>query len=188
MSKIFMLEELTRSRDKLFVWAFIPYRITEQGLNSEFYDLPEFRQQLTDVFAELGIKWKWQPITFENMHAVVKKVSASSNNYIPVVLNYCDGTEIDGYPGVSVVKILESKGIIFTGANAQFFNLCDSKILMKRAFVEHDVATASYEVITDINHIQGVCDRLGTPLIVKPAISLESRGISSTGLTQLRYI
>jgi D-alanine-D-alanine ligase len=173
-----MLENLSVPNSNIFVWAFIPYRITEQGLNSEFYDIPDFRQQLTDVFAKLGLKWIWQPITFENMHAVVKKVSVSNNNYIPVVLNYCDGTEIDGYPGVSVVKLLESKGIIFTGANAQFFNLCDSKILMKRAFVEYDVATAPYEVITDINHIQGVCDCLGTPLIVKPAISLESRGIS----------
>jgi D-alanine-D-alanine ligase len=50
--------------------------------------------------------------------------------------------------------------------------------LIKRAFVEAGVATAAYEVISDINCIQGVCDRLGTPLIVKPAISLESRGIS----------
>jgi D-alanine-D-alanine ligase len=172
-----MLDKLQVPKSQIFVWAFIPYRVKEQDLISEFYDLPEFSQQLTDVFAKLGLKWIWQPITFENMHSVVEQVSRSSNN-IPVVLNYCDGTEIDGYPGVSVVKLLESKGIIFTGANSHFFNLCDSKILMKRAFVEHDVATAAYEVITDINHVQGVCDRLGTPLIVKPAISLESRGIS----------
>lgn len=173
-----MFQELSVPTSKIFVWAFIPYRIKEKYLISEFFALPEFRQQLTDVFAKLGLKWIWQPITFENMHSVAEEVSRSSNN-IPVVLNYCDGTEIDGYPGVSVVKLLESKGIIFTGANYHFFNLCDSKILMKRAFVEHDVATAPYEVITDINHVQGVCDRLGTPLIVKPAISLESRGISS---------
>lgn len=165
-------------KEKIVVWGFIPYRITEQGLISEFYDLPEFRQQLTDVFAELGLKWIWQPITFENMHAVVEKVAASTNNYIPVVLNYCDGTEIDGYPGISIVKLLEPQGLIFTGANAQFFNLCDSKLLMKRAFVEKDVATAAYEIISEISGVQGICDRLGTPLIVKPAISLESRGIS----------
>lgn len=178
IEKISMLQRLPVLSSKLFVWVFIPYRVTEQGMISDFYDTPEFRQQLADVFAELGLKWKWQPITFENMDAVVEEVAASSGDYIPLVLNYCDGTEIDGYPGVSIVKLLEPKDIIFTGADTKFFNLCDNKILIKRAFVEGSVATAAYEVISDINCIQGVCDRLGTPLIVKPAISLESRGIS----------
>ncbi|MBD1882816.1 hypothetical protein [Microcoleus vaginatus] len=173
-----MLKNLPVPSSQIFVWAFIPYRITEQGLNSEFYEVPEFRQQLTEVFAKLGLKWTWQPITFENIYAVVEKVVASSNNYIPVILNYCDGTEIDSYPGVSVVKLLESKGIIFTGGDANFFNVCDSKILMKRAFVEDGVDTAAYEVISENSAFQGICARLGTPLIVKPAISLESRGIS----------
>lgn len=173
-----MLNNLPVPSSQIFVWAFIPYRITEQGLNSEFYEVAEFCQQLKEVFAELGLKWIWQPITFKNMHAVVEEISGASNNYIPVVLNYCDGTEIDGYPGVSVVKLLESKGIIFTGGDANFFNVCDSKILMKRAFVEGSVDTAAYEVISENSPFQGICDRLGTPLIVKPAISLESRGIS----------
>ncbi|MDF5727791.1 MAG: hypothetical protein PUP92_07070 [Rhizonema sp. PD38] len=45
--------------NKLIVWAFIPYRITEQGLSGEFYDNRGYRQELADVFVELGIKWKW---------------------------------------------------------------------------------------------------------------------------------
>lgn len=171
--------ELPVPSSKLFVWAFIPYRLKEQELISEDYDNPETRQELADVFAELGLKWKWQPITFENMHTVVEEVAAYSNEYIPLVLNYCDGLdEIDGYPGISIIKLLEAKGIIFTGADACFYNLCDSKILMKRAFVEADVATAAYEVISDSSRVQGVCERLGTPLIVKPATSYGSHGIS----------
>lgn len=164
--------------NQLFVSVFIPYRITEQGLVSEEYDTPSARQELADVFAELGIKWKWQPITFENMHEVIEEVAASSKEYVPVVLNYCAGDEDPNYPGTCVIKLLEAKGFLFTGADSTFDYLCSSKLRMKRAFVEADVATASYEVIADPSHVQGVCERLGTPLIVKPAMSMGSRGLS----------
>lgn len=174
-----IFQPLRIPREKLFVWAFIPYRITEQGMIAEFYDNPGYRQELANVFAELGIKWKWQPITLENMPAVVEEVLASGHDYTPVVLNYCDGfDEVDGYPGLSVIKLLEEKGVIFTGADSNFEYQTISKIRMKHIFVEAGIETAPYEVISDPNCIQGICDRLGTPLIVKPAISLESRGIS----------
>ncbi|MEG4177932.1 MULTISPECIES: hypothetical protein [unclassified Microcoleus] len=173
-----MLQRLPVPSSKLFVWVFIPYRIQEQELSSE-YDNPGYRQGLVDVFAKLGLRWKWQPITLENMQAVVEEVAAFSNEYIPVVLNYCDGNdEIDGYPGTSVIKLLEQKGIIFTGADSNFFHLTTSKIWMKRAFMEASVATAPYEVISDPSRVQGVCDRLGTPLLVKPALAYGSIGIS----------
>lgn len=167
-------------KEKLFVWAFIPYQITPEGLIGEFYDNPGYRQELASVFAELGIKWKWQPITLENMQAVVEEVVASNSDYTPVVLNYCDGfDEVDGYPGLSVIKLLEEKGVIFTGADSNFEYRTISKIRMKHTFMEAGIETAPYEVISDPNCIQGICERLGTPLIVKPAISSSGIGLSS---------
>ncbi|MEQ8464159.1 hypothetical protein [Coleofasciculus sp. E1-EBD-02] len=178
IEKISMLQGLPVPSSELFVWVFIPYRIQGQELISE-YDNPGYRQGLVDVFAELSLKWKWQPITLENRQVVVEEVAASSNEYIPVVLNYCDGNdEIDGYPGTSVIKLLEQKEIIFTGADSNFFHLTTSKIWMKRAFREASVATAPYEVISNPSRVQGVCDRLGTPLLVKPALAYGSIGIS----------
>jgi len=171
-------QKLPLPSSKLFVWVFIPYRLTEQGLISEHYDHSGIRQGLTDVFTELGLGWKWQPITFENMYAVVEEVAASRKEYIPVVLNHCDGEEDPDYPGTGVIKLLEAKGIIFTGADSSFSHLCSSKIRMKRAFVEAGVTTAPYEIFSNISSVQGVCDRLGTPLIIKPAASFGSRGIS----------
>jgi D-alanine-D-alanine ligase len=160
------------------IWAFIPYRATEQGLTSE-YNTPYYRQELADVFAELGIPWKWQPITLENMQTVVEEVVASTKECVPIVVNLCDGNdEIDGYPGTSIIKLLEQKGVIFTGAGSHFFHLTTSKIWMKRAFVRASIATAPYEIISDSNRVQGLCDRLGTPLLVKPAIAYGSIGIS----------
>jgi D-alanine-D-alanine ligase len=95
--------------------------------------------------------WKWQPITFESMHAVVEEVAASSGEYTPVVLNYCDGEEMPDYPGTCVIELLEAKGIVFTGAGSAFSRFCSSKVLEKRAFVEASVPTSPYEFISDIN-------------------------------------
>ncbi|MFB2876258.1 hypothetical protein [Floridanema aerugineum] len=180
-----MLENLSIPSSQIFVWAFIPYKITPQGLIGEFYDNEGYRQDLANVFHELGIKWKWQPITLENMQSVVEEVLASNKDYTPVVLNYCNGfDEVDGYPGLSVIKLLEEKGIIFTGADSNFEYLTISKIRMKQALVEAGVSTAPYEVISDMNCIAGICQRLPTPLIVKPSISSASQGIWLNSVVQ----
>ncbi len=180
-----ILQELPVPSSQLFIWVFIPYRFKGHELISEEYDNHATRQELANVFTELGLKWKWQPITLENMHAVVEEVAASSDEYIPVVLNYCDGfDEIDGYPGLSVIKLLEAKGIIFTGADSDFEYASISKIRMKRALTEAGVSTAPYEVIFDITSVQGICQRLGVPLIVKPAISNGGKGLSSKSVVQ----
>jgi D-alanine-D-alanine ligase len=173
-----MLDQLPISRNKLFVWVFIPYKIQGEKLVSEEYNTPGCRQELADVFAELGLAWKWQPITLENIHGVVEEVAASRNGSIPIVLNYCDGNEIDGFPGISVIKLLESKGIIFTGADSKFFEITSSKILMKRTFLESGVSTAPYEVISNLDDIEGICQRIDTPLLVKPSDYYAGIGLS----------
>ncbi|MDX2230585.1 MAG: ATP-grasp domain-containing protein [Leptolyngbyaceae cyanobacterium bins.349] len=174
-----MAHQLPIPKEQLFVWAFIPYRVTEQGLIGEFYDNPSYRQELANVFIELEVQWKWQPITLENMSRVVQDVAASKRNYVPVVLNYCDGfDEVDGYPGTTVVELLENQNVVFTGSDSKVFRMCDNKIRMKQAFIKAGVPTAAYHVIVDVSNIQGTCRELGTPLIVKPAIASASSGIS----------
>jgi D-alanine-D-alanine ligase-like ATP-grasp enzyme len=117
------------------------------------------------------------------MHAVVEEVVASSSDYTPMVLNYCDGfDEVDGYPGLSVIKLLEAKDIIFTGANSNFEYLTISPIRMKQALLESGVCTAPYEVISDLSKIGGICEKLGTHLVVKPAISHSGIGLSSNSV------
>jgi D-alanine-D-alanine ligase len=178
IEEISMFQKLPVSSSKLFVWAFIPYQIKGQELISD-YDDSTTRQNLTKVLEELVIYWKWQPITFKNMHAVVEEVTASINEFLPVVLNYCDGNEIDDYPGISLIKLLETKGIIFTGADSNFFDITSSKILMKRAFLQSGVSTAPYEVISNFEDIEGICQRLNTPLLVKPSDYYGGAGLSN---------
>ncbi len=175
-------QEIQRSpklKRPILVWAFIPCLSLDQDFSNAEFNPLYFQQELTDVFAELEVAWKFKLITLKNMKEVIEEVAASQAQYFPVVLNYCAGLdEIDGYPGASVVKLLEAKGIPFAGADSQFFKMGDSKILMKQAFVESGVSTAPYEVIKDVNSIRGLCDRLIPPLIVKPSSSFGTRGIS----------
>lgn len=163
----------------LLVWVFIPCLSEEQDFSNEEFSPSYFQEELAEAFAELNLVWKLKLITLKNMRAVIEEVAASQSEYFPVVLNYCAGLdEIDGSPGASVVRLLEAKGILFTGADSQFFRMGDSKILMKQAFIDAGVSTAPYEVIKDVNGIRGLCDRLIPPLIVKPSTSFGTRGIS----------
>jgi D-alanine-D-alanine ligase len=49
-------------------------------------------------------------------------------------LNLCDGDEVNGTPGISVVKLLEEKGLVYTGSDEFFYHITTSKIPMKQAF------------------------------------------------------
>jgi D-alanine-D-alanine ligase len=174
-----MLEFSPSSRDQLFVWVFIPHYITENGLVNGLDSLDQsLYQELVDVFAELKIQWKWQPVTTENLEEVVEEIITSPAQYIPVVLNYCVGDEFPNLPGSAVYELLEKKGIPSTGADLTSICLSSSKLRMKQSFIVADVSTAPYETISNLSEIEGICNRLGTPLIVKPAIACGSRGIS----------
>jgi D-alanine-D-alanine ligase len=98
--------------------------------------------------------------------------------HFPVVLNLCDGDEINGAPGVSVIKALEAKQLVYTGANDYFYDITTSKIPMKKAFDEAGVATPKWEAIRDNNiNAKEIIEKLGSPLIVKPAVSGGSLGV-----------
>ncbi len=165
--------------ETLVVWAFIPYVQTEAGLVSECYDNPLTRRELAEVFEILGIPWHWVPVTPENLPETVERVLRESGERRPVVLNYCDGDEIFGEPGIAVIRRLEEKGLAFTGAGSAFYHISTSKIRMKEAFLQAGVPTAPYAVLRDPDaDIPGLCARLGAPLFIKPAVSGGSFGLS----------
>ena len=64
---------------------------------------------------------------------------------IPLVLNLCDGDEINGTPGVSVIHELEKCKLVYTGSDAHYYNITTSKIPMKKAFDEAGVSNAKWE-------------------------------------------
>jgi len=101
-----------------------------------------------------------------------------------LVVNLCDGTETDGYPGISVVHRLQQLGVPFTGANSEFYEISTSKVAMKKLFDRHSVTSALWTEIYECNtpeddkRLRASLDCIGYPLLVKPDVSYNSCGIT----------
>lgn len=163
---------------KPFIWALIPYRIEGARLTAETYESERTKAELAATFHELGLPWVWQPVVLTAVEDLSAQITASMTRRPTVVFNLCDGVDEVGTPGVSVVKALERAGIPFTGASSRFYEISTSKVRMKTLFRERGVPTAPWEVLPRTGPVQGVCERMGAPLFVKPDVSSASEGIS----------
>ncbi len=167
-----------RDYSRPLVWALSPYRIDDGRLLADDWDLEPTKSQLALSFARLGLPWIWQPVVLGSVDEVVAQVAASHAERPTVVFNLCDGFESDGYPGVSVVKALEAAGLPFTGADSRFYAISSSKLDMKIRFKGSGVETPAWEELPPAGPVTGLCERLGTPLLLKPDVSYASVGIS----------
>ena len=65
-----------------------------------------------------------------------------------IFFNLCDGTEEgeggNGYPGLSVIKLLQDLGLNYTGSDEAFYECSCSKVLLKKAMLAKNVATSPY--------------------------------------------
>ncbi len=164
----------------LKVWVLAPHLETNDPNLDYYYDFSQSIAEYTKTFEQLGVNWVWQPVTMQSYKQVIDQIVIERNTGVnfPIVFNICDGDEVNGTPGVSVVNLLEAKGLIYTGADAYFYNITTSKITMKEAFDLAGVPTAKWEaILTPDQDISGIFERLGAPLIVKPAVSGGSMGV-----------
>ncbi|OAQ35997.1 glutathione synthetase ATP-binding domain-like protein [Linnemannia elongata AG-77] len=98
-----------------------------------------------------------------------------------VVFQLCDGTELDGYPGVSMIHELEKRKIPFTGSDSAFYIISSSKPILKRELQKANVPTSSFEEFIDppkMVDLDNIIREIGFPMIVKPSISYASINIS----------
>ena len=161
------------------IWVLAPHLESDDPNIQHYYDFSQSIQEFTKVFEELKAQWKWQPVTMDNYKEIIHSIAVSANGKTPLILNLCDGDEVNGTPGVSVIHELEKHGLIYTGSDAHFYNTTTSKIPMKKAFDKAGVSTANWRVITDKKgSTKGICKRVGTPIIIKPAVSGGSMGVS----------
>lgn len=173
------VSEATRLLKPYTIWVLAPHLESGDPNIQHYYDFTQSIKEYTKVFEELKAEWKWQPVTMDNFKAIVASIAESQNGKTPLVLNLCDGDEVNGTPGVSVIYELEKQGLIYTGSDAHFYTITTSKIPMKKAFDKAGVATANWRVITDKKgSTKGICKRVGTPIIIKPAVSGGSMGVS----------
>ena len=169
---------LPSTNHPLFIWVLAPHLQTNDANIDYYYDFTQSIDEYTKVFEELQLNWKWQPVTQENFRTVIDDIAATTSYQTPVVLNLCDGDEVNGTPGVSVIHYLKEKQLIYTGADVPFYDNTTSKIIMKELF---DKAGISHAKWVPIHHakqkLAGICNYVGTPMIVKPAVSGGSMGL-----------
>jgi len=171
--------EVTRLLKPYTIWVLAPWLESDDPNISHYYDFSQSIAEYTRVFEELKADWKWQPVTMENYKSVIRGIATSANGKRPLVFNLCDGDEVNGTPGISVIHELEKHGLIYTGSDDHFYKVTTSKIPMKKAFDKAGVSTANWRVITGKpGSIRGICKRVGTPIIIKPAVSGGSMGVS----------
>lgn len=164
----------------VFIYVLAPHLESEDQNISYYYDFSQSIAEYTKIFAELEVEWKWQPVTMQSFNGVIDGIvlSKKTSSKTPVVLNLCDGDEINGTPGVSVVKKLEEANLIYTGSEEYFYTITTSKIPMKQAFDQALVPTAKWDkILSKEDNIDHLFDTLGTSVILKPSVSGGSMGV-----------
>ena len=162
----------------LFIWVLAPHLQTDDANLDYYYDFTQSIEEYTRVFADLQLNWKWQPVTQSDYKKIIDDIAVTTSFQTPIVLNLCDGDEVNGTPGVSVIHYLKEKQLIFTGADAAFYDNTTSKIIMKELFDQAGIPHAKWVPIHHAKQkLTGICDYVGTPMIVKPAVSGGSMGL-----------
>lgn len=170
----------TSSLPRCRVTVLVPHVETSDPNLAYYSDFSQSHAEYVRVFAELGLGWHWQPVTLADYEEVIvaAAAAAAADGSMAVFLNLCDGDEVNGVPGLSVVRLLDTIGACYTGADQAFYETTTSKLTMKQCFADADVPTAPWASLTDSASCDGVRERCGTPLIVKPAVSAGSMGIT----------
>jgi D-alanine-D-alanine ligase len=161
------------------VWVIAPYVHTGDDNLDYYYDYTQSIDEYTRAFEKLEVDWVWQAVKMNDIDAVVAKMieEKMTGAHFPIVLNLCDGDEINGAPGVSVIHKLLENNLVFTGSDINFYKITTSKIPMKQAFDEQLVPHASWQIIRDSMIDDQLFEHIGRPIIIKPAVSGGSMGV-----------
>ncbi len=163
-----------------FVWVLAPSLQTDDPNLDYYYDFSQSIEEYTRVFETLHLQWQWQPVTLQNYTDIIAGIAAGSTVQTPLILNLCDGDEVNGTPGIGVIYCLQEHQLIYTGAEPAFYANTTSKIEMKELFDATGVAHAAWKPVrSKEDQLDGICEEVGVPLIVKPAVSGGSMGLGT---------
>ena len=163
----------------LFVPVFIAHAEEDGQLVNPEYEDPWYRKEIDGWMRSLNCDWEWAAIAHSTLESEVQKVARLSRQRPAVVLNLCDGDDVNGYPGLSVVKALEAAGVPFTGARSRFYEISTSKGATKQRFSETGVRTTPWVPLRNgRSDLELAGDTLGWPLFIKPDVSAGSSGIT----------
>lgn len=158
------------------VLVLVPYTFEGGELRSVEYDYPAFRAELATWFAR---PFRWVPVSLHGpAESRIDRVLEEAARIPDVVLfNLCDGAEVDGVPGRSIVQALAASGLPFTGADEHFYATTESKTRSKRCFERAGVPTSPWQSLEGPGDLERAA-ALGFPLFLKPDVTAASVGVS----------
>ncbi|HMQ63577.1 MAG TPA: hypothetical protein PKE06_23035 [Flavilitoribacter sp.] len=169
--------------DPYKVWVLAPELDSLDPHILTYYDFSQSRVEHAAVFDALEVEWEWLPVSLRNFRQQISRIRRTAAGKIPLVFNLCDGDEVNGAPGISVIRELDRRKLTYTGAGYRFYNLTSSKIPMKIAFDQRGISTPGWEEMAPNEPASSaIFDRLGSPLIIKPAVSGGSMGLSAANV------
>src|SRR6185295_702074 len=102
-----MKMNLREKKDDYFVWVIAPFLETQDPNLRQYYDYTQSIAEYQKVFSEIGCEWKWVNVTFPAIETVVKEIKDHPTTKTKIVINLCDGDEMNGIPGLTVIDALE---------------------------------------------------------------------------------
>ena len=178
--RLWCAQATSRPRVSLAGWqpevhVWIPYATTDGRIESPSHDTPAYRAEVQSWFEALQLPWRWVPVTLARLAQTLAAVCAPGQKAPALVCNLCDGDEVHGYPGASVVRALEQASIPFTGAASTFYALSTSKIAMKERLRQCKIATPSFVCLGNrSDDMARLTTHVGYPAMIKPAVSAAS--------------
>jgi D-alanine-D-alanine ligase len=118
---------------------------------------------------------RWEHIT-PHSSSYVSEIDALINRGVDVFVNLCDGTPDDELSGIDLVRLLEERGVAFTGAGSGFFD--PTRLEMKQAAKSVDIPIPGSLFINLEQDLVNFDHRLCFPLLVKPPHGYASIGLS----------
>jgi D-alanine-D-alanine ligase len=134
-------------------------------------ELPDFEDTLAPLAStleSLGHRVRTLGVTYENLDQL-QTLNAD------FVLNLCEGTGLDGHPGVEVVSLLEQRGLNFSGAGSWCYFLSSGKWRSKIALSNARVPVPRGAVCPSPD--VPLPSLLRYPLFVKPRDAYGSLGV-----------
>lgn len=149
----------------------------EKSENPMEKDLMDVGKQIQQALESKGHR-----VTFFDMNEYPLPINDIMNSGVDIVFNACEVVNNNPLLEPYAAALLDMLGIPYTGSNPQTLSLSLDKIKMKKLLHFHDIPTPKWDYVYDIN--DEIDDTLNFPLIVKPANSDNSIGISNDSVVK----
>ncbi|HRI00932.1 MAG TPA: hypothetical protein PK006_07770 [Saprospiraceae bacterium] len=171
------IEQIERFKSNYDLIVLAPKIETEDPNIAYYYDFQQSIQEYTSVFNQFDISWQWIELSLNNFKERIQALE-NDKSKTNIYLNLCDGDEVNGAPGISVIRYLDELNLIYTGADEKFYHNTTSKKTMKQLFDAMSVDSPKWMDV-ERNSPEQVIQYLHTPLILKPAVSGGSMGLTA---------